>query len=114
MCSSTPSVFTPWVRSGRLVRRVASPLTARHSVCQSTFRCRASAETVVSSWASASVAQPIAREVSTARGAISSWTSDQVSIRQSGSEQHQIRFSQTISTVTPKHGASAAETRRRP
>ena len=73
-----------------------------------TRRCRASAETVVSSWASASTAQPIAREVSTARGAISSWSSDQVAAAQSGSAQRQIRLSHTTSTGTPKHGASAA------
>jgi hypothetical protein len=114
MCSSIPRVRTPRVRSGRLVRRAASPLTARHSVCQSTRRCRASAETVVSSSASASVAQATARDVNTARGAISWCVSDQVSIGQSGSSQRQTRLSQTIRTGIPKHGASAAVMRRRP
>jgi hypothetical protein len=65
MCSSTPSVRTPRVRRGSLVRRVASRRTACQRVCQSTFRCRASAETVVSSCASASTAHALAREVST-------------------------------------------------
>jgi hypothetical protein len=69
---------------------------------------------VVSSWASASTAQPIAREVSMARGAISSCVSDQVVCAQSGSPQRQTRFNHTISTGNPKHGASAASTRRRP
>jgi hypothetical protein len=82
--------------------------------CQSTRRCRASAETVVSSWASASVAHVTARLVSTARGAINSCASDQVPAGQPGSAQRQTRLSQTISTGSPKQGASAAVTRRRP
>jgi hypothetical protein len=114
MCSSTPSVVTPASRSGLLVRVTASAFTARHRVCQSTRKCRASAETVVSSWTSASVAHVIAREVSTARGAINSCISDQVPVGQSGSAQRQTRFNQMISTDTPKHGASAAVTLRRP
>ena len=60
MCSSTPIVRTPALRSGRSVRAVASAFTAVHSVCQSTRKCRASADTVVSSWASASVAHATA------------------------------------------------------
>jgi hypothetical protein len=114
MCSSTPSVRTPRVRRGSLVRRVASRRTACQRVCQSTFRCRASAETVVSSCASASTAHAIAREVSTVRGATSSCVSDHVPIAQSASVQRQTRLSQMMSTDTPKHGASAAVTRRRP
>ncbi len=43
------------------------PRRRREQVCQSTPRCRASADTVVSSFASASVAQPTARAVSLAR-----------------------------------------------
>ena len=114
MCSSTPSVRTPDNRPARPIRVVASARTARHSVCQSTRRCRANAETVVSSCASASVAHAIARDVSKARDAISSCVSDQVATGQSTSAQRQIRFHHTISTETPKHGASAAVTRRRP
>ena len=69
---------------------------------------------VVSSWARASVAQPIARAVRTARGPISSWTSDQVPVGQAGSAHRQTRFHQSRRTGLPKHGASAATTRRRP
>src|ERR671910_3547288 len=65
---------------------------------------------LVSSWASASVAHVIAREVSTARGAINSCISDQVPVGQSGSAQRQTRFNQMISTETP----SMARRRRSP
>jgi len=49
MCSSTPIVRTLDSRPGRVIRAVASVFTARHNVCQSTPRCRANADTVVSS-----------------------------------------------------------------
>ena len=63
---------TPSRRAGSASRRVASASTASQQVCQSTPRCRASAETVVSSNVNASVAHAAAREVSFARGGTSS------------------------------------------
>src|SRR5215207_2054121 len=68
ICSSTPRAFTPASRCGSPVRAFASTSMAFQAVCQSTLKWRASAETVVSSWAKASVAHPTARTVSTARG----------------------------------------------
>ena len=64
MCSSTPRVFTPLSRAGFLIRRLASAPIASQAVCQSTPKCRASAETVVSSCRNASTAHAIARVVS--------------------------------------------------
>ena len=60
------------------------PRSRPSSVCQSTPRCRASAETVVSSCASASVAQLTARVVSFARGATISWCSVNVPVGAGG------------------------------
>ena len=82
MCSSTPSVRTPvkpdrvcrpggWLRPRPRPSRCASPRP----------RWRASAETVVSSWANASVAHQIARVVSFARGATSVCSSVNVTDR---------------------------------
>lgn len=61
----------------------AAVLNARHSVCQPTRKCRANAETVVSSCARASTAHCTAREVSTARGAMTSCCLDQLCCGQS-------------------------------
>jgi hypothetical protein len=61
-----PKGFTLVSRCGSPVRAFASISMAFQAVCQSTPRCRASAETVVSSWARASVAQ---------RGGAMSWIS---------------------------------------
>jgi hypothetical protein len=49
MCSSTPSVFTPASLEGFPTRAFASTSIASQQVCQSTPKCRASADTVVSS-----------------------------------------------------------------
>jgi len=100
------------VRSTRAGHRLGPH--APHRVCQSTRRWWAGAETVVSSRASASVAHPTAREVSTAGGGISSCSSDHVPDGQANSGQRHTRFNHTIATDRPKHGASAATRRRRP
>ena len=114
MCSSTPRVSTPISRAGSATRRVASVSIASQQVCQSTPRCRASAETVVSSCSRASVAQPIARLVSFARGATRSCRSVNVPAGQAGSAHRQTRADHCNRTGTPKHGASATTRRRRP
>jgi hypothetical protein len=61
---------------------------------------------VVSSWASASVAHPIAREVSLARGAISGCRSEKVTVGQAGSRQRQFRLRHISTVEAAKHGAS--------
>jgi hypothetical protein len=49
MCSSTPGVFTTASRAGLVVRAFASTSIASQAACQSTPRCLANADTVVSS-----------------------------------------------------------------
>ncbi len=74
-CSSTPSEQTPDSRLGSSSRRRASSFTGSQTVCQSTPSRCASAFTVVSTSASASVAQCTARRVSGHRGSASSCAS---------------------------------------
>jgi len=78
------------------------PRTTCHRVCQSTRRCRANAETVVSSWANAAVAQVTARLVRAALSAISGWVSDHVRAAQAGSGQRHTRLHHTTRTDNPK------------
>ncbi|WP_237728101.1 hypothetical protein [Cellulomonas sp. APG4] len=61
---------------------------------------------MVSSWGSASVAHPIARLVSLARGPISGWSSEKVTTEQPASGHRQIRLRQQINTEAPNAGAS--------
>lgn len=114
MCSSTPRVTTPSSRAGSSRRLIASPSIASQAVCQSTPRCRANAETVVSSWARASVAQTTALAVSLARGAISGWDSENVATGHPGSGQRQTRLRHLISTGAPNAAASCTRWTRRP
>lgn len=114
MCSSTPRVCTPWRRSGLLMRRSASAPIASQAVCQSTPRCRAIAETVVSSCRNASTAHAIARVVSLDRAPAYEWSSVHVDTAQAFSAQRQIRVRHRTSTGRPKHGVSFRRTTRRP
>jgi hypothetical protein len=100
-----PKGFTLVSRCGSPVRAFASISMAFQAVCQSTPRCRASAETVVSSWARASVAQ---------RGGAMSWISLNTPIGHAGSRQRHIRFSHRTIVIRPKHGASWSIQARRP
>lgn len=121
MCSSTPIVFTPAARSPILSSFSARDLTADQQVSQATPRCRATADTVVSSCLSAStaqstaqsiaqsMAQSMARVVSFARGSAQSWSSVQVGRAHAGSGQRQIRLDHCTRTGRPKHGASWQE-----
>src|SRR5215212_9601580 len=108
MCSSTPRVFTPASRSFFPTRAFASTSIASQQVCQSTPRWRASADTVVSSWLSAAVAQATDRVVSTARAGARSCSSLNVAVVHIGSRHRQIRFSQRTSVTRPKQGASCS------
>ena len=58
--------------------------------------------------------QPTARVVSLARGATSSWVSENVEVGQAGSAHRQTRLRQTSTVGVPKHGASWARCSRRP
>jgi hypothetical protein len=68
MCSSTPMVLMPLSRSGSAILVCASALIADQQVSHATPRCRAIADTVVSSCRNASTAHDVALEVSLARG----------------------------------------------
>ena len=114
MCSSTPNVTTPLSRLGSASRRTASTSIASQAVCQSTPRWRASAETVVSSWANASVAHLTARVVSLARGSINGWVSENTPTGHPVSGQRQTRLRQATTTGLPNAGASCARWTRRP
>ena len=59
----------------------------------------------MSSWARASVAHAMAREVSFARGATRSCSSLNVTTSQAGSAQRQILLRHRITVTCPKHGA---------
>jgi hypothetical protein len=107
-------VFTPVSRVGSPVRTFASISMAFQAVCQSTPKWRASAETVASSWARASAAQPTARTVSTARGGAMSWVSLNTPIGHAGSRQRHIRFSHRTIVTRPRQGASCSIRGRRP
>ena len=107
-------LFTPASLRGSATRARASTSIAFQAVCQSTPRCRARAETVVSSSLSASTAQPTARTVSAARRGATSWASLNVPVQQPGSRQRQIRTSHRTRVTRPKHGASCSTLVRRP
>ena len=94
------------VRTGQRRRRTRSRGSARsaRTWCQSTPRWRASAETVVSSWVSASVAHRTARTVNTARGGARACSSLNVALGQAGSRQRQIRFSQRTNGTPAEAG----------
>ena len=94
--------------SGRRCGPVASiSMAFFQAVSQSTPRWRARAETVVSSWARASVAQRTARTVST-RGGAMSWVSPKTPIGQAGSRQRHIRSATALSWSAPRQGASCS------
>jgi len=83
-------------------------------VSHATSRCRAIAETVVSSCRSPSTAQSIARVVSLARGAAKSWPSAQVCRGHVASGNRHIRLNHRTRTGRPKHAASCKIWTRRP
>jgi hypothetical protein len=83
------------------------------TVCQATARSPATALTAASQRPTWSNAQTRARSVSAARGAIASCSSVQVRTGQSSSRQHQIRFTQQITTGRPPTGRSRTHTGRR-
>jgi hypothetical protein len=114
LASSGDRVFTFFSRSGWPTRASASVSIAVQAVCQSTPRCRASADTVVSSWLSASVAQRTARVDSSARGGANLDVSLDVAVGHIGSRQRQIRFNHRTTVTRAKHGASCTTWTRRP
>jgi hypothetical protein len=65
---STPMVLMPLSRSGSAILVCASALIADQQVSHATPRCRAIADTVVSSCRNASPAHDVALAVSLARG----------------------------------------------
>jgi hypothetical protein len=105
MWSSTPIVLIPRSRSGSVMRCLAAFFTAAQQVSDATPRCRAIADTVVSSCRNASTAQVIARLVSFARTAAKEWSSVHVYRWQRSSRQRQIRLCHRTRTGRPKHGA---------
>lgn len=88
--------------------------TACQTVFQATPSISARAETAMSWERSCVTAQAIARVVSLARGAASSWTSLNVTTSQASSRHLKIRLRHTTRTGTPAQGRSWSTTSRRP